>query len=241
MIRITSYLIITLCLCLPGLGNEEYRVFTDRHGKTTRAKLVSFDYESGTITLEQDNRLQTSILPTAFSERDQAYIDAWIKNARLAFADLENYSISAKKQTRKNAPSSCIFNEVSFRVNMTNKSGIDFGNIRVECCFFLTRIGYGKAKDVMYCETGSIKQRQLKLADRVEFETDSIKIYHRMIQYYQGMGTTAIEADTQEEVVGLIVRVFRKGDDAVFLEFSEPPTFKTGHQWNEFPQREYCK
>ncbi len=135
MIRLVLCFILTLCLTC--IGTEKYRGFTRRNGKTIRAKLVSFDSESGKITLEQENGRRAVVIPSVFGEHDQEYIQEWITDFQ--FADIQNYSISATKNTspfssnrpRSGGPFSGFY-EVSYTINITNKSGVDFGNVRIE-------------------------------------------------------------------------------------------------------------
>lgn len=238
MVRSTGCIILTFYLCITCMGDGEFWNFTCEDGKTMTAKPVFLDAESGKITLEQENGKQSVVLSSSFIERDQKHLEAWIRELRQAFADPANYSITVEKVTQKNSPHSRTYNEVRYRIKIINKSGVDFGSIRAACCYFITLKGYGSKKDVLYCETNSVRSGPLHLADKVEFETDSIRVHHRVVQYYENIDTPKTDAQTAEEVAGLIVRIYRNGDDDVFLEFSEPTAFASGYQWNEFPARE---
>ncbi|VGO20594.1 hypothetical protein [Pontiella sulfatireligans] len=58
-------------------ADEAYRTFTAQDGRTLSARIVSYDAASGKVLIERADKKRITVAPTAFSAKDQRYVDAW--------------------------------------------------------------------------------------------------------------------------------------------------------------------
>jgi GH43 family beta-xylosidase len=56
---------------------DEYRSFSDKDGRTIKAKVLKVNTQAKKVTMERDNKKETTVPIRVFSETDQEYINAW--------------------------------------------------------------------------------------------------------------------------------------------------------------------
>ncbi|MDF7798046.1 tetratricopeptide repeat protein [Pontiellaceae bacterium B1224] len=60
---------------------DEYRAFTDKEGRSIKAKVLKVDVEANKVTMERDTKKETTVSIDVFSEADQIYIKEWMPAA----------------------------------------------------------------------------------------------------------------------------------------------------------------
>jgi hypothetical protein len=56
---------------------DEFRTFTAEDGRTLKAKIISYNSASGKVTIEREDRKRIIVAATAFSKKDQTFIENW--------------------------------------------------------------------------------------------------------------------------------------------------------------------
>ncbi|WP_372808393.1 hypothetical protein [Pontiella sp.] len=56
---------------------DEFRTFTAEDGRTLKAKIISYDSASGKVMIEREDRKRLTVPATAFSKKDQTFIEKW--------------------------------------------------------------------------------------------------------------------------------------------------------------------
>ncbi|MBN2686380.1 MAG: hypothetical protein JXR40_13950 [Pontiellaceae bacterium] len=74
-----KYVLALLLLSIPAaLYCEGLRTFTDKTGRTVKAKIVKVDKPSKKVTVELENKKTATVEIDIFSEDDQNYIQSWV-------------------------------------------------------------------------------------------------------------------------------------------------------------------
>jgi uncharacterized protein YxeA len=57
---------------------DQFRTFTAQDGRTLKAKVLTYDAVSGKVQIEREDQKNLTVSSTAFSEKDQIYLSAWL-------------------------------------------------------------------------------------------------------------------------------------------------------------------
>ena len=208
---------LVLGLCAFGRA-EEYRVFTDKQGRLSEARIIKVDPRTDKVTVERNDHRRVTVPSSTFSAADQEYIKEWfaaqafLSNSRLRVAVEKKKGKAEGKSPTKRAKPPCHY-EVSF----DNRSGGSLAGIRVEYCMYVVTDFYDGRDDEVKVEHGAFNAFNLGNRKQKLMETKTVKpyrYYNEQIEY--GVGYFSIEDDKsynkthEESLEGIRVRLYMK-------------------------------
>ena len=239
-------LIILIFAVMAGisiLAESEYRIFTDTEGRAIEARIMSCDARSGKVTVERTNNRKITVASTIFSEADQAYIKEW--NSAQGFLSNSKFRISVQKkkgktgndksQTKRSKP------PCHYEIQLDNRSGTLFTDLRVECCTYVSTENLGSGKDKL--NVMHDRENKIQVADRGRHvvKTKEIELfrYYRSVtdtdvdQYSHTTYSTSYSKTNEDDIEGIRIRVYLQtpSGNTFMREIYEPKSIAKKHEW----------
>lgn len=94
-----SLILFVACISLQTLA-QAYRTFTAEDGRTLKARVIAYDAASGKVQIEREDRKRLTVDSSAFSPKDQIYIDTW--QAVQDFMSASKFKVELRRTEVKN-------------------------------------------------------------------------------------------------------------------------------------------
>lgn len=237
-------------MCGSCFSAEDYRTFTDKEGRTIKAKVVKFDPRSGKVTIQRDNHRKVTVSASIFSEADQTYIEEWLSvqdflsNSKLRISIVKKQGKSCKtgndfEDQTKRAKSPC-----HYEIQLMPSLKTSFGRMRIEYCMYIDHDNK-KGKDVLSVETGSFNHFFVVAGKRHSEKTKEVQLfryYTRQTDFggadgYGGTVTSySYNKTSEDDLKGVWIRIYLETDSGneVMREICEPASLSKRYKWKKF-------
>lgn len=232
-------------MCWSCFSAEDYRLFTDKEGRTVEAKVVKFDSRSGKVTLEKRNHRKVAVQASLFSETDQTYIKEWLSVRDFLSSSKFRISVVKKKGKMPTGSSQVKIakSPSHYEVSLIPSSGTSFGALQIEYCMYLNK-DRNKGEDTLSIVSVRIDEIQLVAGKKHIEKTKVVELF----KYYSATSfrATSINGGTyidytynkiaEDDLKGIRVRVFlTTSSGKVFMrEICEPNSVEKKYEWKEF-------
>lgn len=178
------YLLVALVFsALTSYG--DMRIFTDLKGRSIEAKLVNYEADSNTVTIQRKGTKKTTrVSLSIFSKGDQKFVREWgklqaLQDSRLK-AVIRRFSEKDKKNTRGSSASTSVVTDEGFTIRLENGTKKNLENIELKYAIFYEQerhVGAGSVKTELK-QGCLVKDKVISIPARDEFEmtTETVKL-----------------------------------------------------------------
>lgn len=190
------WIIITLLASslLSASAEDGYRLFTATDGRSMEGQLLEYNPSTQKIRIQRRGGKKLWVSPEIFCQTDLNYIRDWIKAS--TFMSNSNFRISIKKAKSTRGKTELIRTEkVSFEVTLKNATKDSLADLKIEYCYYITRVGMGELKDqerVEYIPGQAVSippSRPLKLQTQSTKLTTTYKKKTEIVRNYSSNGS----------------------------------------------------
>lgn len=227
--------LLTVMLSTSIADSELYLDFKSREGKTVRARIVSYEKSSDSVTMERDNHKQYTIDVDVFSETDRNFIRNW--NEFRAFLEDSGLMISVNRispdedgqqatSTHPNRGMETRWMSVAqYEVRLKNCTAQTLDNIRVEVVPFFKYEVVDPVKNVEF----KIKSQHAMIPfDISSIDPDDHKEVMTRTWGFESVSGKNDSGDVMKNIIefqGVWVRVYTRlpnGNELVLRDIKEP-------------------
>lgn len=145
-----NFLILTIIGISMLTLADDYRSFTDKKGRTIKARIIHVDHDSNKVTLLLENNRKSTVLIDIFSDKDSSYIHTWEppateeKSVKLSLADVKE--VAEKYERSWNTEDHAAVASMSL-IEEGSPSSLDFQLFQHNRRAYLKKVNTGKATD----------------------------------------------------------------------------------------------
>ena len=227
-------------LSTPVWADGEYRTFTGKEGRETKAKIVKVDTRSGQVTVDPEGGRRNITVPyDIFSLADQAYIREWA--AAQDFFMNSRFRISVDEDKEKTGDNT---SAVTYNIVLDNRSDLSIPNVRVEYCMCVNTSGFNGKPDTTRTIDGSLDFGRMAPGEKKTLKTSpgELKTTEMSYQYedtydngYTSVTTwrTAQKKATEDKLAGIMLRVYGPAVEGkqIIREYNDPSGVDRKFQW----------
>ncbi|MDF7824402.1 lectin-like protein [Pontiellaceae bacterium B12227] len=218
---------------------QEFHDFLGANGKSCRGRILGYDPNSDSVTIEKENKRSYTGALSHFSEADQTYVREWHlvkelctpKRVRIAAKQIQVGDEREIEYHDNQGNQRCLQTMVNhaYSVTLDNRTSSDLNNLTVEYCIYYEQErpsphGPRTAKGV---QCGTLPTGTLAGRTKATDETEHVVLSKRRFINYNG------NAVLKGKIEGIWIRVFlplANGQKAM-RECSIPKTLMKDRQW----------
>ncbi|MCF7818086.1 MAG: hypothetical protein K9M54_09415 [Kiritimatiellales bacterium] len=232
---VTGLLLVGICFG----GEDGVHVFTDQQNRVVSAKIINVDDLRGLVELELDGGRRVKVKPSAFTEKDQAYIRDW--NTVQTFLSSSGFKLELKKKVvetwSEKGDVQRDFEKVLFEIVMTNRGKAPLENLQVAYNVFYEQeqLNSGGQYTEKECGMDWISHPRIEPLASATLATQPVVVFNQHLSFGYDGYVDGFPDRQEGDIKGVWVRVFLSTSSGLSAvrEFKSPENLNNHCVWKE--------